>query len=205
MPDFELFSTPHLIAMALTIVVPIALAAIARWRAAAAIGYLLAGALMINEVVSWRYRFVTFGFEQFVKEPPSPACLRYRGARHGCRPRISQPTRLRNRLLLGNGRHLEWRHHPRIGRESRLSVVQIFSVFHQPFRHRNRRSLRHVGTTDASRHRRALARLYRRQPLCGSHGHIQSRRGIQLHVPLRTPGSRVAFLLRPLALVHSHH
>ena len=75
MPDFELFSTPHLIAMSLTIVVPIALAVIARRRAATAIGYLLAGALMINEVISWRYRFVTFGFEQFVKEHlPLHAC-----------------------------------------------------------------------------------------------------------------------------------
>ena len=68
MPDFQTFSTAHLIAMGLTLAVPILLAAVARRRAATAIGYLLAGALLTNEVTSGCYRFVSVDFELFVEE-----------------------------------------------------------------------------------------------------------------------------------------
>lgn len=75
MPNFQTFSTPHLIAIGLTLAVPILLAAIARRRAAATIGYLLAGVLLTNEVTSWCYLFVTVDFELFVeKHLPLHAC-----------------------------------------------------------------------------------------------------------------------------------
>ena len=75
MPNFETFSAPHLIAMGMTLGIPIALAVMARRRAAVAIGYLLAGALLTNEVANWCYGFTTLGFEQFVKNHlPLHAC-----------------------------------------------------------------------------------------------------------------------------------
>ena len=75
MPNFQTFSTAHLIAMALTLAVPLLLTAIARRRAAATIGYILAGVLLTNEVTSWCYQFVSADFELFVKEHlPLHAC-----------------------------------------------------------------------------------------------------------------------------------
>ncbi|MDE0298979.1 MAG: TIGR02206 family membrane protein [Candidatus Poribacteria bacterium] len=68
MPNFQTFSTSHLIVMLLTLAVPILLAAIARRRAAATIGYFLAGVIMVNEVTNWCYRFAEVGFEQFVEK-----------------------------------------------------------------------------------------------------------------------------------------
>ena len=75
MPDFQTFSTAHLIAMGLTLGVPILIAAIARRRAAAAIGYLLAGVLLTNEVTNWCYRFAEFGLSEFSRNHlPLHAC-----------------------------------------------------------------------------------------------------------------------------------
>ena len=75
MPDFQTFSTAHLIAMGLTLGVPILIAAIARRRAAAAIGYLLAGVLLTNEVTNWCYRFAEFGLSEFIRNHlPLHAC-----------------------------------------------------------------------------------------------------------------------------------
>ncbi len=75
MPDFQTFSTAHLIAIGLTLGVPILIAAIARRRAAAAIGYLLAGVLLTNEVTNWCYRFAEFGLSEFIRNHlPLHAC-----------------------------------------------------------------------------------------------------------------------------------
>ena len=67
MPNFQTFSTPHLIAMGLTLAVPILLAAIARRRAAATIGYFLAGVLLTNEVTSLCYRFADLNLSDFIR------------------------------------------------------------------------------------------------------------------------------------------
>lgn len=67
MPNFQTFSTPHLIAMGLTVAVPILLAAIARRRAAATIGYFLAGVLLTNEATNWCYRFAEFDLSRFIQ------------------------------------------------------------------------------------------------------------------------------------------
>ena len=67
MPNFQTFSTAHLIAMGLTLVVPILLVAIARRGAAAMIGYVLAGVLLTNEVASLCYRFADFDLADFIR------------------------------------------------------------------------------------------------------------------------------------------
>ena len=67
MPNFQTFSTPHLIVMGLTLAVPILLAAIARRRAAAMIGYILAGAILTNELASLCYRFADFDLPDFIR------------------------------------------------------------------------------------------------------------------------------------------
>ena len=67
MPNFQTFSMSHLIAMGLTLAVPILLAAIARRRAAAMIGYFLAGVLLTNEVTSLCYRFADFDLPDFIR------------------------------------------------------------------------------------------------------------------------------------------
>ena len=67
MPDFQTFSTPHLIVMGLTLAVPILLAAIARRRAAVTIGYILAGVILTNEAASWCYRFADLDLLDFIR------------------------------------------------------------------------------------------------------------------------------------------
>lgn len=67
MQDFQTFSTPHLIVMGLTLAVPILLAAIARRRAAATIGYILAGVILTNELASLCYRFADFNLLDFIR------------------------------------------------------------------------------------------------------------------------------------------
>ncbi len=67
MSNFQTFSTPHLIVMGLTLAVPILLAAIARRRAAAMIGYVLAGVILINEAASLCYRFADFDLPDFIR------------------------------------------------------------------------------------------------------------------------------------------
>ncbi|MDE0042504.1 MAG: TIGR02206 family membrane protein [Candidatus Poribacteria bacterium] len=67
MPNFQTFSSSHLIVMGLTLAVPILLAAIARRRAAATIGYILAGAILTNELTSLGYRFADFDLTDFIR------------------------------------------------------------------------------------------------------------------------------------------
>ena len=75
MPNFQSFSTAHLIVMGLTLGVPVLLAVIARRRAAAPIGYLLAGILLTNEITNWCYRFTEFGLSEFIRNHlPLHAC-----------------------------------------------------------------------------------------------------------------------------------
>ena len=73
------FSAPHLVAMALTVAVPILLSGIARKAPSEAtaktIGNCLAGVLLINEVTHWGYRIAGFGLDQFVQSHlPLHAC-----------------------------------------------------------------------------------------------------------------------------------
>ena len=76
---FQTFDAPHIFTMALTLALPILLAAVAR-RAASeavtdAVGYLLAGALLINEVTHWAYRLADLGLSSFVQNHlPLHAC-----------------------------------------------------------------------------------------------------------------------------------
>ena len=75
MPNFQTFSTAHLIVLGLTLGVPILLAAIAQRRAATVIGYLLAGVLLTNEVTNWCYRFAEFSLSDFIRNHlPLHAC-----------------------------------------------------------------------------------------------------------------------------------
>ena len=76
---FQTFDAPHIFTMALTLALPILLAAVARRASseavAAAIGYLLAGALLINEAAHWAYRLAEFGLSSFVQNHlPLHAC-----------------------------------------------------------------------------------------------------------------------------------
>ena len=68
---FQTFGGPHLAAMALTLVLPALLAWVARRAAsttvAATIGYLLAAALLTNEVTHWGYRLAQLGVGGFVQ------------------------------------------------------------------------------------------------------------------------------------------
>lgn len=77
--EFVTFSTPHLSALALTLAVPLLLAGVARASSsgltAARIGFLLAGVLLVNEIVHWGYRIVQLGFPGFVSAHlPLHAC-----------------------------------------------------------------------------------------------------------------------------------
>ena len=77
--EFQTFGAPHIVAMALTLALPILLAAIARRfpskTVAGGIGYLLAGALLINEVTHWGYRLGEVGLSRFVQfHLPLHAC-----------------------------------------------------------------------------------------------------------------------------------
>ena len=73
------FGTPHLIVMALTLTVPVLLVCVARrfgsGVVAEGIGYGLAAALLVNEVVHWGYRTVQLGFAEFLQgHLPLHAC-----------------------------------------------------------------------------------------------------------------------------------
>ena len=71
-PEFQIFGTPHLIVMGLTLTVPILLAEAARRtnskRVADAGAYLLAGTLLINESIHWGYRLNAVGWSRFVQD-----------------------------------------------------------------------------------------------------------------------------------------
>ena len=68
---FQTFGLPHLITMALTLALPILLAAMARRAASEAVaatcGYLLAGGLLFNEVIYWGYHLVELDWSRFVQ------------------------------------------------------------------------------------------------------------------------------------------
>lgn len=67
---FETFGTPHLVAMALTLALPAALAVIARRLGAAApkiIARCLAGMLLANEFTYWAVRISEIGFDGWVR------------------------------------------------------------------------------------------------------------------------------------------
>lgn len=76
---FQTFDATHIFTMALTLALPVVLATVARRAAseavAAAISYLLAGALLINEAAHWAYRLDELGLSSFVQNHlPLHAC-----------------------------------------------------------------------------------------------------------------------------------
>ena len=71
-PDFQIFGTPHLIVMGLTLAVPILLAVAvlktASKKVADAGACFLAGALLINESIHWGYRLNDVGWSRCVQD-----------------------------------------------------------------------------------------------------------------------------------------
>lgn len=77
--QFQTFATPHLVAMAVTLAIPVVLSALVRrspsGRAASLVGRLLAAILLGNEVLHWIVRASEFGFAHFVRNNlPLHAC-----------------------------------------------------------------------------------------------------------------------------------
>ena len=71
-PEFRIFETPHLVAMGLTLAVPILLAGAARKTASKTVtnagAWLLAGALLVNETIHWGYRLNNAGLSRYVQD-----------------------------------------------------------------------------------------------------------------------------------------
>lgn len=71
-PPFQLYGTPHIVAMAATVVVPVVLSVAVRRldseRATRVVCVVFAAVMLINQVVYWCYRYVTLGAETFVRE-----------------------------------------------------------------------------------------------------------------------------------------
>ena len=71
-PPFQLFGTPHIVAMAAMVAVPAALSATVRRldseRVTRTVCVALAALILVNQVVYWVYRFVTLGAATFVRE-----------------------------------------------------------------------------------------------------------------------------------------
>jgi len=71
-PEFQIFGTPHLAMMALTLAVPILLIAAARMAESATVAdagaWLLAGILLVNETIHWGYRLNAVGWSRFVQD-----------------------------------------------------------------------------------------------------------------------------------------
>lgn len=71
-PPFQLFGTPHVVAMAATLAVPAALSLLVRRldskRVTRVACVTLAMVILVNEVVYWVYRYVTLGGGTFVRE-----------------------------------------------------------------------------------------------------------------------------------------
>lgn len=71
-PPFQLFGTPHFVAMAAMMVVPVALTAAVRRldseRATRIVCVVFAAVMLVNQVVYWCYRYMTEGAETFVRE-----------------------------------------------------------------------------------------------------------------------------------------
>ena len=71
-PPFQLFGTPHIVAMAAMVVVPVALSLTVRRldseRATRVVCVVFATVMLVNQAVYWCYRFVTGGGGVFVRE-----------------------------------------------------------------------------------------------------------------------------------------
>ena len=71
-PEFQIFGTPHLVVMALTLAVPILLAEAARRAASKTVAdagaWLLAGTLLVNESIHWGYRLNNVGWSRCVQD-----------------------------------------------------------------------------------------------------------------------------------------
>lgn len=71
-PPFQLFGAPHVVAMAATAAVPVALSLTVRRldseRATRVVCVAFAAVMLVNQTVYWCYRFVTEGAEAFVRE-----------------------------------------------------------------------------------------------------------------------------------------
>ncbi|MDE2883032.1 MAG: TIGR02206 family membrane protein [Acidobacteriota bacterium] len=69
---FQLFGTPHIVVMAATVAVPVALSLTVRRldseRATRVACVVFAAVMLVNQAVYWCYRFVTEGAETFVRE-----------------------------------------------------------------------------------------------------------------------------------------
>ena len=69
---FHLFGTPHIVAMAAMLVVPVALSVAVRRadseRATRVVCVVFAVVMLVNQVVYWCYRYVTEGADTFVRE-----------------------------------------------------------------------------------------------------------------------------------------
>ena len=204
MPNFQTFSTAHLIVLGLTLGVPILLAAIAQRRAATVIGYLLAGVLLTNEVTNWCYRFAEFSLSDFIRNHlPLHAC--------GIAVLATAAA-----LLFRNQRAYEIAYFwglvgssnavitPSLGVEEGISIIPFLPVFRCTFWNRRRCPIRDLGLADAPETWRSLPCLCLPKPLCPGRRGIQRRYGIELHVSLRTSPDGLSLLLRALALVYSH-
>lgn len=67
---FQTFGTPHLVAMALTVVLPVLLSLIAKRassRSAAALGIVLGVLLLGNELIHWGFRIAGYGPDVFLR------------------------------------------------------------------------------------------------------------------------------------------
>lgn len=68
---FQTFGTPHLVVMILTLVLAVVLSMLARknqdGRTAAAIGYLLAAMLLLNDLTAGGYRLMQSGLDYFIR------------------------------------------------------------------------------------------------------------------------------------------
>jgi len=71
-PPFQLFGTPHLVAMATMVAVPVALSAIVRHldspRVTRVVCVSLAMVILVNQAAHWVFRFVTLGGTAFLRE-----------------------------------------------------------------------------------------------------------------------------------------
>ena len=158
-PEFQIFGTPHLVVMALTLAVPILLAEAARRAASKTVAdagaWLLAGTLLVNESIHWGYRLNNVGWSR---------CVQDHLPLHVCGITIvltaavlilRRAEDLRGRLFLGIGGIHQRRHHPG-GPGSGVPGLSLLPVFHRSLGHRGGGPVRHSGSEDASDAGRAL-------------------------------------------------